>query len=150
MKSIIANKFIILIIIVTVAMSAFLLLYNKNSSPKETVELYFTYFNNKDGARMQSLVTGPPRDTANLKYLEYVRLLSCYEEQNNEKIDYKNLKEIWYPQAKYVAKFYVTFDIKYADDALTTGGFENGVYMWEFYLAKKAENGPWIIVSYGN
>ena len=43
---------------------------------------------------------------------------------------------------------HVAFDINYKNGY--GAGFQNGVYNWEYYLAKKSEDAPWLIVMWGN
>lgn len=152
MKPITKNRWIILVLVVAIVITGFVLLRPKYLSPKETVELCFTHWNNKNAEGMRSLMID--RDALQLpepsKHLEYVDLMSCYEEQNEEKNDLELIQENWYPDAQYARKVYVVFDIQFEDDAPSKGGFSNGVTGATYHLAKKTEKDPWMIVSYGN
>ena len=149
MKSVQVKKVAIGIVIVILIIGIFLLLLHKSLSPQQTVSRFFTSFNEKDENKMNFFVAdGLKTATSDVEYLEYVHLLSSNEATQPE--DYEVVRRNWEPDARYVARVNTSFDIKYADNAPTTGGFSNMTYDWTFYLTKSAKNAPWTIVSYGS
>lgn len=137
------KKIIIGILITVIAASTFLLTRNRNLSPEETVELYFQYYANKDTEGMNTLIRDEEKfEQKHLKDVEYVHLLSCYEEPNDKRINDVVIKQL-YPEAQYVAVVYVVCEIKVFSEA------PDIKFYWLFHLAKKEENDPWIIAGYG-
>lgn len=117
-----------------------------NMSEKETVMYYFEKYNEKDFEERESVVFQKTRgQKLDLDRLNYIKLIDCEIEPDKDKINFeKNRKAIKDPYD--VALLYVKFEINYREDS--AGHLPNGIYQWEYYLAKETEHSDWRIVRW--
>ena len=120
---------------------------SESMSAVETVQYYFSEFNNKNQTNFDSVVYEKMRGAQyDLADLNYVKLISCVE-ANNTQTGEAAWPDAWYPNPYATAVVDVTFDINYKDGG--GGGFSNGKVSWHYWLVKKDENSDWMIVMWG-
>jgi len=113
-------------------------------SPEEIVELYFTYWSDKNESNMDSLVKESKRSADfDLQNLNFVTLESCVKRE-----DKGGWNDAWFDNPYDYVCVDVSFSVEYKSGF--GGGFDNGTYKWQYYLVKETKDSDWIIVMWGS
>lgn len=125
----------------------------KEASPKEVVENYFQYYNDKDEEKLSSTLTQWHNELDmewNFDNLESIKLLSISEEKDEMKVeDYlTNGRGSVNGVAKENVKvFKVKYKVKYKEDG--KGPIDSGTYEQWYFVIRESEKSPWLIDDFG-
>jgi hypothetical protein len=104
-------------------------------SAEEVVRDYFTYWNEKNGSKLEKVLSPEKRGiTWEMDKLEHVKLLNIKENGSATKDDNQRI-------------FNVVFEIKFKDGS--GSGLSDGKWTWSYMLKRDDKNKPWLIHDWG-
>ncbi len=128
--------------------------------PKQVVEEFLIYYNQKNLEGMNTLTTEKyhsPESSWEFDNLEYIKVINIKEDTNqaNKEVYLRQMKtgqildmEKEKLELENVAIFIVNFEIKYKKEGV--GPSDSGVDKNIYILVRKDTNSPWIISSFGH
>jgi hypothetical protein len=128
--------------------------------PKDVIEEYFKYYNQKNLEGMNSLTTERNQSSKSawgFDNLEYIKITDIIEDTNqtNKEIYLRSRKkgqiidtEKEKSELENIIIFKVGFEVKYKKEGV--GPNDSGNYEYNYILIRKDKNSPWLIDSYGH
>lgn len=119
--------------------------------PRQVVENYFKYYNEKNREGLLSTLTEEYNNTVwGFENLEYIRANSITKDTNPiQKEAYMkygrgNVNDI---KEENVIVYRVEYEVKYKNDRISSQN--SGKKLWWFTVIRKDENSPWLIDEFG-
>ncbi len=128
--------------------------------PKEVIEEFFKYYNQKNLEGMSSFTTDTYHSSEThwgFDNLEYIKLINIFEDTNqaNKEIYLRQRKksqiidmEKEKSELENVIIFKVNFEVKYKKEGV--GPRDSGKDQYKYILMRKDKNSPWLIDSFGH
>lgn len=125
--------------------------------PKEVVEGFFKYYNQKNLEGMNTFTTEKNQLSWEFDNLEYIKVINIIEDTNktNKEVYLRDMKkgqiidmEKEKSELENVTIFNVDFYVKYKKEGI--GPSDSGRDKYSYTLIRKEKNSPWLISAFGH